>query len=66
MTLSATQQSAVESMATPQLDIDAGAVSDTASNPIAAAADQPITVADGHDSRRSFDSAAYHAHHRES
>ena len=57
VTLSATQQSAVESMATPQLDIDAGAVSDTSSNPIAAAADRTISVADG--TAPTFDSAAY-------
>ena len=45
-TLSSTDKDTVNDMATPQLDIEAGAVSDAAGNQIAAAADQTITVND--------------------
>ena len=57
VTLSASQQSTVGGMIAPQLDIDADAVSDAASNGIAAVADRPITISDT--VRPSFDSAAY-------
>ena len=57
VTLSESQQSTVNAMSTPQLDIDADAVSDAASNGIAAVADRPITINDT--VRPSFDSAAY-------
>ena len=57
VTLSASQQSTVGGMIAPQLDIDADAVSDAASNGIAAVADRPITINDT--VRPSFDSAAY-------
>ena len=57
VTLSESQQSTVSSMIAPQLDIDADAVSDAASNGIAAVADRPITINDT--VRPSFDSAAY-------
>ena len=40
--LSASQQSTVNAMSTPQLDIDAGAISDTSTNQIAATTDHPI------------------------
>ena len=45
--LSTSQQSTVNAMSTPQLDIDEGAVSDTADNEIAAAADRPISLTGG-------------------
>ena len=45
-TLDSTNRDAVNNMATPQLDIDAGAVRDTSGNEIAAAADQSVTVND--------------------
>ena len=57
VTLSASQQSTVGGMIAPQLDIDAGAVSDADDNGIAAVADRPITINDT--VRPSFDSAAY-------
>ena len=57
VTLSESQQSTVNAMSTPQLDIDADAVSDAAGNGIAAVADRPITINDT--VRPSFDSAAY-------
>ena len=57
VTLSATQQSAVSAMMTPQLDIDAGAVSDTAGNPIAPAADRTMSVTD--EMAPTFSSATY-------
>ena len=57
LTLSSSNRTAVAGLTTPQLDIDAGAVSDTAGNQIAAAADQAITV---HDTiRPTFTSASY-------
>ncbi len=56
-TLSTSNKDAVNAMATPQLDIDAGAVSDTSGNEIAAAADQTITVNDT--IKPTFSSATY-------
>ena len=56
-TLSNSDKSTVNSMATPQLDVDAGAVSDSAGNAISAAADQAITVNDT--IRPTFVSATY-------
>ncbi|MBI1657309.1 MAG: hypothetical protein IS632_00820, partial [Thaumarchaeota archaeon] len=47
LTLSDTQRRTVNDMATPQLDIDAGAVSDIGRNDIVATPNQPITVIDG-------------------
>ena len=44
LTLSAAQRQTVNGMATPQLDIEAGAVADIAGNGISAAPDQDITV----------------------
>ena len=58
VTLSTIQRNIVNAMTTPQLDIDAGAVSDTSGNQIAAAADQHITVNDT--IPPVFDSATYH------
>ena len=46
VTLTPEQRTAVESLGTPQLDIDAGAVSDLNSNEITASLDNAITVAD--------------------
>ena len=46
VTLTLSHQAAVESLGTPQLDIDAGAVSDLNSNEIAASPDNAITVDD--------------------
>ena len=57
LTLSNTDRTAVAGLTTPQLDIDAGAVSDTSGNQIAAAADQAVTVNDT--IRPTFSSAAY-------
>ena len=47
VTLSAPQRQTVNGMATPQLDITAGAVADPSGNGISAAPDQGITVIDG-------------------
>ena len=47
LTLSAVQRQMVNGMAAPQLDIEAGAVSDTTGNEIAAAPDRPVTIIDG-------------------
>ena len=58
VTLPPVQKNTVNAMTTPQLDIDAGAVSDTSDNPIEAAADQPITINDT--ILPVFDSATYH------
>ena len=58
VTLPPVQKNTVNSMTAPQLDIDAGAVSDTSGNPIEAAADQPITINDT--ILPVFDSATYH------
>ena len=44
VTLTASQVDAIGSLATPQLDIDQGAVFDLAGNGIAAASGQPITI----------------------
>ena len=55
--LNPTNTDAVNAMATPQLDIEAGAVYDAAGNQIAAAADQTITVNDT--IRPAFSSATY-------
>ena len=57
VTLSTANRNSVAGMATPQLDVDAGAVSDSAGNAVAAAADQTITVNDT--IRPTFSSAAY-------
>ena len=46
LTLNGTQQDTVSAMTTPQLDIDADAVSDTTNNGIVAAADRPIAIVD--------------------
>ncbi len=55
--LSTSQQNTVNALGTPQLDIEAGAVTDTATNGIAAAADQSILITDG--AAPTFSSAAY-------
>ena len=47
LTLSDAQSITVNDMATPQLDIEEGAVADPSGNGIAAAPDQPVTVTDG-------------------
>ena len=47
LTLSAAQRQMINAMASPQLDIGAGAVADIAGNGILAAPDQNITVMDG-------------------
>ena len=47
LTLSDTQRHMVNDMATPQLDIEAGAVSDIGRNDIEATPNQNITVIDG-------------------
>ena len=47
LTLSDAQRITVNDMATPQLDIEEGAVADPSGNGIAAAPDQPVTVTDG-------------------
>ena len=57
ITLSNSNRTAVAGLTTPQLDIDAGAVSDTSGNQIAAAADQTITINDT--TKPTFSSAAY-------
>ena len=57
ITLSNSDRTTVAGLTTPQLDIEAGAVSDTSGNQIAAAADQAITV---HDTLKpTFSSASY-------
>ena len=56
-TLGSTDKDTVNDMATPQLDIEAGAVYDAAGNQIAAAADQTITVNDT--IRPAFESATF-------
>ena len=57
ITLSNSDRTTVAGLTTPQLDVDAGAVSDTSGNQIAAAADQAITINDT--IRPTFSSAAY-------
>ena len=57
-TLSSAQRTTLAAMTTPQLDIGAGAVSDSSSNQIAAAADQTLTVQDT--AKPTFVSAAYY------
>ena len=47
LTLSDAQRMTVNGMATPQLDIEEGAVADPTGNGIAAASDQPVTTTDG-------------------
>ena len=47
LTLSAAQRTTVNGMASPQLDIGAGAVADIAGNEILAAPDRSITITDG-------------------
>ena len=47
LALSAAQRTAVSDMTTPQLDIGAGAIADTAGNDILAAPDRSITITDG-------------------
>ena len=47
LTLSDAQRITVNGMATPQLDIEEGAVADPSGNEIAAAPDQPITTTNG-------------------
>ncbi len=56
-TLGGTDKNSVNAMAVPQLDIDAGAVSDSAGNAIASVANQTITVRDT--IKPTFASAAY-------
>ena len=56
-TLGAADRDSVRGMAVPELHVDAGAVSDTAGNPVAAAAKQPITVRDT--TKPAFTSATY-------
>ena len=58
-TLGTNNKTSVNTMTTPQLDIDAGAVRDFSGNQIAAAADQTITVQDT--TRPTFTSATYNA-----
>ena len=55
--LNSTNRDAVNNMAAPQLDMDAGAVSDTAGNAIAPIANQAVTVQDT--IKPTFTSAAY-------
>ena len=57
VSLDVAQRDITNALDTPQLDIDAGAVSDTSDNPIAAAADLPITIKDT--IRPLLDSVAY-------
>ena len=57
LTLDSTDRATVAGLAAPQLDIDAGAVSDSAGNAIAAAADQTITMQDT--IKPTFSSAVY-------
>ena len=57
ITLSNSNRTTVAGLTTPQLDIDAGAVSDTAGNQIASIADQAITINDT--TKPTFSSAAY-------
>ena len=57
ITMSSADRNSVNALTTPQLDIDAGAVSDTSGNQIAAAADQAITVLDT--IKPTFSSASY-------
>ena len=55
--LGAADKAAVNSMASPRLHVDEGAVSDTAGNPVDAAADLPVTVLDT--AKPAFVSAEY-------